>query len=148
MKSEMKKDAPTQAVGGPFAWLVQSTSERNPPHGWAVHMFNGQNERDAVPVYLQQEVDRLRAERDEHARWRQDLADKLDEVERHRDAIGVALNKLDGPFRLLIAACNRLSAEAEEYDFDDGMGRGAMQSYWDEFEDALEKARDVIGENE
>lgn len=55
---------------------------------------------------------------------------------------------IEGPFRLLVAACNRLQAEAEEYQFDDGMGRGAMQSYWDEFEDALEKARDVIGENE
>lgn len=42
-------------------------------------------------------------------------------------------------------SCNRLSEEAEEYNFDDGMGRGALQNYWDEFEDALEKARDVIG---
>lgn len=142
--TERNKDVPTQAVGGPFAWLVQSTTERNPPHGWAVHMFNGQQVRDSIPVYLQSEVDRLRDERDTHARWRQDLADQLDEVERHRDAIAVALNKLEGPFRLLIAACNRLSAETEEYDFDDGMGRGALQDYWDEFEDALEKAREVL----
>lgn len=58
--TERSKTAPTQTVDGPFAWLVQSTTERNPPHGWAVHMFNGQQVRDSVPVYLQQEVDRLR----------------------------------------------------------------------------------------
>ena len=56
-------------------------------------MFNGQNAKNAVPVYLKQEVDRLRSERDDHARWRQDSADRLDEVERHRDAIGRALQK-------------------------------------------------------
>lgn len=49
-----------------------------------------------------------------------------------------------GPFRLLVAACNRLSNEAEEYTFDDGMGRGALQSYWDEFESALERAREAL----
>ena len=91
--TERNKDAPTQAVGGPFAWLVQSTTERNPPHGWAVYMFNGQGASDAVPVYLQSEVDRLRYERDTHARWRQDMADLLGECERARDALGVALNK-------------------------------------------------------
>lgn len=48
------------------------------------------------------------------------------------------------PFRLLVAACNRLSAEAEEFDFEDGMGRGALQSYWDEFELALERAQEVL----
>lgn len=37
------------------------------------------------------EVDIIARERDQHARWRHDLADKLDEVERHRDALGVAL---------------------------------------------------------
>ncbi len=101
--TDRNKDAPTQAVGGPFAWLVQSTIERNPPHGWAVHMFNGQPVRDAVPVYLQQEVDRLRAERDDHARWRQDLGDDLGECERIRDALGVALNKA-------MAICEMLAA--------------------------------------
>ena len=99
--NERNKDAPTQAAGGPFAWLVQTTMERNPPHGWAVHMFNGQNAKNAVPVYLKQEVDRLRSERDDHARWRQDLADRLDEVERHRDAIGRALQKRENDLMLL-----------------------------------------------
>lgn len=58
--TERNKDAPTQAVGGPFAWLVQSTTERNPPHGWAVHMFNAQQVSNAVPIWLQGEVDRTR----------------------------------------------------------------------------------------
>ena len=108
--TERNKDAPLNVVGGPFAWLVQSTIERNPPHGWAVHMFNGQQVRDAVPVYLQQEVDRLRAERDEHARWRQDLADRLDEVERHRDAIGRALQKRENDMMLLRNAVEQMMA--------------------------------------
>lgn len=108
--TERSKDAPTQAVGGPFAWLVQSTTERNPPHGWAVHMFNGRQVRDAVPVYLQQEVDRLRAERDDHARWRADLADRLDEVERHRDAIGRALQKRENDMMLLRNAVEQMMA--------------------------------------
>lgn len=50
------------------------------------------------------------------------------------------------PFRLLVAACNRLSYEAEEYTFDDGMGRGALQDYWDEFEAALERARESLND--
>lgn len=108
--TERNKDAPTQAVGGPFAWLVQSTTERNPPHGWAVHMFNGKQVRDAVPVYLQQEVDRLRAERDDHARWREDLADQLDEVERHRDAIGRVLQKRENDMMLLRNAVEQMMA--------------------------------------
>ena len=37
--------------------------------------------------------DKLRDERDTHARWRQDMADLLGECERVRDALGVALNK-------------------------------------------------------
>ena len=108
--TERNKDAPLNVVGGPFAWLVQSTIERNPPHGWAVHMFNGQQVRDAVPVYLQQEVDRLRAERDDHARWRADLADQLDEVERHRDAIGRALQKRENDMMLLRNAVEQMMA--------------------------------------
>ena len=49
-----------------------------------------------------------------------------------------------GKASLLVAACNRLSGEAEEFDFDDGLGRGAPQAYWDEFEDALEQAAEAI----
>lgn len=51
-----------------------------------------------------------------------------------------------GKASLLVAACNRLSAEAEEFDFDDGLGRGAQQAFWDEFESALEHASEAIDE--
>lgn len=108
--TEMSKDAPKHVVGGPFAWLVQTTMERNPPHGWAVHMFNGQNAKDAVPVYLKQEVDRLRIERDEHARWREDLAHQLSECERHRDAIGRALQRRENDLMLLRNAVEQMMA--------------------------------------
>jgi len=47
------------------------------------------------------------------------------------------------PVAKLIAACERLSSEAEEYDFPDGMGRGAPQDYWDEFEEALEAVKEA-----
>lgn len=47
-------------------------------------------------------------------------------------------------YRLLVAACNRILAEAEEYDFDDGMGVGILQSYWDEFQNALELANEEL----
>lgn len=107
---QMSKDAPKHVVGGPFAWLVQTTMERNPPHGWAVHMFNGQNAKDAVPVYLKQEVDRLRIERDEHARWREDLAHQLSECERHRDAIGRALQRRENDLMLLRNAVEQMMA--------------------------------------
>lgn len=49
-----------------------------------------------------------------------------------------------GAAGVLIAACNRLSAESEEYDFDDGLGRGVQQTYWDEFEQSLERATEAI----
>lgn len=108
--TERNKDEPTQPVGGPFAWLVQSTTERNPPHGWAVHMFNGQQVLDAVPVYLKQEVDRLRSERDDYARWRQELGDDLGECERIRDALGRALQKRENDLMLLRNAVEAMMA--------------------------------------
>jgi hypothetical protein len=56
----------------------------------------------------------------------------------------VARRGIEGPFRLLVAACNRLQAEAEEYQFDDGMGRGAHLDYWHEFDQALERATEAL----
>lgn len=48
---------------------------------------------------------------------------------------------LRGRFRALVAACNRLAAEAEEYHTDDGAGRWAHLDYWHEFDGALEDAQ-------
>jgi hypothetical protein len=50
----------------------------------------------------------------------------------------------DASFRLLVAACNRLEAEAEEFLSDDGIGRSALLDYWHEFDEALERARDAL----
>lgn len=38
----------------------------------------------------------------------------------------------------LLNAAQDLLAESEEYEFDDGLGRGAPQQYWDALQDALE----------
>ena len=111
--TECDKDASINIVGGPFAWLVQSTTDRNPPHGWAVHMFNGQQVLNSIHVYLQQEVDRLRAERDDHARWRQDLANELCEVEKIRDAIGKALNKRENDLMEALNALGQILTMAD-----------------------------------
>jgi len=62
----------------------------------------------------------------------------------HINATSDAARKMEGPFRLLVAACNRLQSEAEEYQFDDGMGRGAHLDYWHEFDQALERAEGVL----
>lgn len=63
-----------------------------------------------VPADFARSLERMAAERDEYARWRQDLADKLDEVERHRDAIGRALNKRENDLMLLRNAVDAMMA--------------------------------------
>ena len=68
-------------------------------------------------------------------------------AEKERDAIA-ELNHQQwlalGQCAALVSACHRLSAESEEYDFDDGLGRGAQQAYWDEFDSALERASEAL----
>lgn len=59
------------------------------------------------------EVDVIARQRDEHARWRQDLADKLDEVERHRDAIGRALNKRENDLMEALNALGQIVTMAD-----------------------------------
>lgn len=44
----------------------------------------------------------------------------------------------------LIAACHRLRAESRACEFDDGLGRGVQQTYWDEFEPAHERASTAL----
>ena len=39
---------------------------------------------------------------------------------------------------LLLTACNRLILESEEFEFDDGIGRGALNEYWDDLEEAFD----------
>lgn len=49
------------------------------------------------------EVDAIAKERDNHLRWRKDLADQLGEVEKHRDAIAAALNETTACGEMLAA---------------------------------------------
>lgn len=63
------------------------------------------------------EIDRVKArlaeaerERDDHWRWRKELADKLDEVEKHRDATAKALNKRENDLMALLNVTNAMMA--------------------------------------
>jgi hypothetical protein len=60
----------------------------------------------------------------------------------HINATSDAARKMEGPFRLLVAACNRL--QLEEYQFDGGTGRRAELDYWHEFDKALERAKEAL----
>lgn len=57
-----------------------------------------------------------------------------------------ALAKQGEAFRRLVDACKLLASEAEEYEFDDGMGRGALLDYWYEFDLQLDAAIDAAKE--
>jgi len=41
----------------------------------------------------------------------------------------------------VLLAAEKLFDESEEYDFADGMGKGASQQYWDELSNAIDAAR-------
>lgn len=65
----------------------------------------------------------------------------------------VALSELNhGQFleleylRPIVKAAENLLYESEEYDFDDGLGKGAAQSHWDDLAGTLEPATDAIKE--
>lgn len=46
--------------------------------------------------------------------------------------------------RKVYEAAHELYCESEEYDFDDGLGKGAPQQYWDALADAFEPETDAI----
>lgn len=48
--------------------------------------------------------------------------------------------------RPIVKAAENLLYESEEYDFDDGLGKGAAQSHWDALASTLEPATDAIEE--
>lgn len=56
------------------------------------------------------EVDAIARERDDHHRWRQDLADELGEVEKHRDAIAVTLRMRENDLMALRNATDAMMA--------------------------------------
>lgn len=49
-----------------------------------------------------------------------------------------------GKLRLLLAACNRIEEEAEEFEGPDGLGMGIAMDYWHEFVEALTTARKAL----
>jgi len=90
-------------------------------------------EREHIECLVQRmadEIKRLTAERDE-ARAERD-----------------ALAKQGETLQALVDACKLLSSEAEEYEFDDGLGRGALLDYWYEFDRKLDAAIDAQIEQE
>lgn len=52
--------------------------------------------------------------------------------------IGELLAEYDA-LRRVATAADKLSFEAQEYDFDDGLGQGAPQSFWDDLSEALDE---------
>lgn len=82
-------------------------------------------------------------------------------VEKERDALRAEVERLrkesdaladmnHGQFleleylRRVERAANALYAESEEHDFDDGLGQGAPQQYWDALADAFEPQTEAI----
>lgn len=80
---------------------------------------------------------------------REDLLKRVTELEelyKCRDGEVAALASLNqGQFleleylRPIFVAVEKILFMAEEYDFDDGLGRGAPQEYWDALENAFDK---------
>lgn len=98
-------------------------------------------ERDATAAELR----RLHAEIEE---WRTKAAawlaspEAAQRLEGYRE-LGRLAEKAEtqrDELRAVLAAAETLSEQAEEYEFDDGLGRGAVQIYWDELENAIAKA--------
>jgi len=145
----------------PFAYLNQTNSSENPPHGWKVTLLDGQ-----IPVFSScqveclrkeldrawREVDAIARERDEHLRWRKELADDLGEVETIRDALARTVNTQDAELQVLrkvVQSYETLRAEAEEWECD-GLGLWAQHGWWEAVDEAIEArmALDNAGEKE
>lgn len=102
---------------------------------YAAHVFEEACTPENIAALLA-EIDRLRAAVQHEADCVEAAKAEIDRLTRERDALA----KQAGPFRQLVDACKLLSSEAEEYEFDDGMGRGAMLDYWHEFDRKLDAA--------
>jgi hypothetical protein len=83
------------------------------------------------------EVDAIAKERDDHLRWRKELADDLGEVEKIRDALAAKVNKLDA----IRSAAQALCDAAEEWECD-GLGLFAQHGAWEPLHDALEAEKE------
>ncbi len=86
------------------------------------------------------EVDAIAKERDDHHRWRKDLADQLGEVEKQRDVLARTLNTQETELQALrkfAQAYETLRAEAEEWECD-GLGLFAQHGWWESVDEAFE----------
>ena len=86
------------------------------------------------------EVDAIAKERDDHHRWRKELADDLDEVEKIRDVLARTVNTQEAELQALhkvAQAFKELRDNAEEWECD-GLGLWAQHGYWDAVDEAME----------
>lgn len=63
---------------------------------------------------------------------------RAENAEQERDQLRAELAAANAHHDKLRKAVDRLIFESEEYDFDDGLGRGAGQVFWDELQAAME----------
>ena len=82
---------------------------------------------------------------------RNDRIAELEELYKCRDGEVGALAELNQKqfleleyLRPIAHAGHRLYIESEEFEFDDGMGRGAQQTYWDDLARTFEPTTDAI----
>lgn len=74
-----------------------------------------------------------------------DLAAIADRYAAQPPAVAVAVpDATGGKLRLLVAACNRIEEEAEEFEGPDGLEMGIAMDYWHEFAEALTAARKAL----
>jgi hypothetical protein len=133
----------------PFCYLKQTSSERHPPHGWAVHFNDGEVSLFTAQQmeHLRQEADRawkevdaIAKERDDHHRFRKELADDLGDVEKQRDVLARTVNAQEAELQALrkfAQAYETLRAEADEWECD-GLGLFAQHGWWEPVDEALE----------
>ena len=86
------------------------------------------------------EVDAIAKERDDHLRWRTELADDLVEVEKQCDVLARTVNTQEDELQALrkfAHAYETLRAEAEEWECD-GLGLFAQHGWWELVDEAFE----------
>ncbi len=91
------------------------------------------------------EVDVIAKERDDHHRWRKELADQLGDVEKQRDVLARTVNTQEAELqalRMFAQAYEKLRAEAEEWECD-GLGLFAQHGWWEAVDEVMDAAAAV-----
>lgn len=86
------------------------------------------------------EVDAIAKERDDHHRWRKELADTLGEVEKQRDVLARTVNTQEAELQALrkvAQAFKEMHDNAEEWECD-GLGLWAQHGFWEAVDEAME----------